>query len=414
MNVLVSASTRVAATGDGELWTANGSLGHGFWRRYLDVFDEVRLLVRAVPVESPPSGWNRVTGPRVKSVPLPDFRSLGGFARAYPQVKRLIRSSLSNNAAVALRLPCPVGDIVWRSMGDRPYGVEVVGDPYDTFSPGAVTHRLRPLFRWWFPRQLQRQCVGACANAYVTERALQSRYPSCGSAFSTHYSSVELGDSDFVSGPRAKPARVKPIRLITVGSLAHRYKAPELSIEAVARCASDGLDLELVLVGDGKHRLQLEARVAAAGLSSKIRFLGQLSAPAALRQQLDQAALFILPSRQEGLPKAMIEAMARGLPCLGSNVGGIPELLPTEDLVAPNDAVALAAKIREVIGDGDRLGRMSARNLKKAREYRSELLRTKRVDFYRYLKERTEKWTSTRRTTSTERLLHSCSEGKVT
>ena len=94
----------------------------------------------------------------------------------------------------------------------------------------------------------------------------------------------------------------------------------------------------------------------------------------------------------------MIEAMARALPCIGSAVGGIPELLPLEDLVPPGDAAALARKIREVVGDPGRMARMSARNLEKAKEYGEETLRTRRLEFYLQVKEHTRAWIEKRGT----------------
>src|SRR5207253_6445170 len=118
-----------------------------------------------------------------------------------------------------------------------------------------------------------------------------------------------------------------------------------------------------------QYRSELESRANAAGLNGAARFRGQLASPDAVRAELDRADLFVLPSRQEGLPRAMLEAMARGLPCIGSTVGGIPELLPAEDLVPPGDASALTQKIHDVLGDPQRMARMSARNLEKAREY---------------------------------------------
>jgi len=80
------------------------------------------------------------------------------------------------------------------------------------------------------------------------------------------------------------------------------------------------------------------------------------------------------------------EAMARGLPCIGSTVGGIPELLQPEDLVPPGDAEALGTKIREVLDNCERLTRMSMRNLEVARQYREDLLEAKRLGFYEELR----------------------------
>ena len=150
--------------------------------------------------------------------------------------------------------------------------------------------------------------------------------------------------------------------------------------------------MRLLMVGDGKHKNELEARVRALGLADRVSFLGELPAGAQVREQLDKADLFVLPSYTEGLPRAMVEAMARGLPCIGSTVGGIPELLPGEDMVLPGDVTALAEKIRDVLLDPNRLSRMAERNLEKARQYSGQILRDKRVAFYQYVRDVTETW----------------------
>ena len=73
-------------------------------------------------------------------------------------------------------------------------------------------------------------------------------------------------------------------------------------------------------------------------------------------------------------------------------MGGIPELLPPEDLVPPGDAGALARKIREVVSDPGRMARMSTRNLEKAGQYRENALRGRRTAFYHRVREATEAW----------------------
>jgi glycosyltransferase involved in cell wall biosynthesis len=203
---------------------------------------------------------------------------------------------------------------------------------------------------------------------------------------------VELPDVAFVPAPRPELEGRQTFTLITVGSLAQMYKAPDILIDAVALCVQQGLDLSLILVGDGKHRPELEAHAAALGLGSRVRFLGQLTAGGAVRAQLDQSDLFVLPSRTEGLPRAMIEAMARALPCIGTCIGGMPELLPEADLVPPGDAVALARKIREVLTDPVRMAHMSSTNLQRAKAYHEAALCARRVAFYRYVRERTAAW----------------------
>jgi len=204
---------------------------------------------------------------------------------------------------------------------------------------------------------------------------------------------VELPDTAFAPKARSSREGAGKFVLVFVGTLAQLYKAPDVLLDALGLCVRDGLDLELVLVGDGKHRTELETRARALSLEGRTRFLGQLPAGKAVRDQLDEADVFVLPSKVEGLPRAMIEAMARGLPCIGSTVGGMPEMLPPQDLVPPGDAVALAQKIREVVTNPARMAQMSAQNLEKAREYHNDVLHARRIEFYQYVKTVTEGWT---------------------
>jgi phosphatidylinositol alpha-1,6-mannosyltransferase len=126
----------------------------------------------------------------------------------------------------------------------------------------------------------------------------------------------------------------------------------------------------------------LEDLGRALGVDGRVRFAGLLPAGAAVRAELDAADLFVLPSRAEGLPRALIEAMARALPAIGSNVGGIPELLPADALVPPDDEQALAAAIAAAVRDPAWLDRMSAASLARAQEFRADLLASRRRAFY--------------------------------
>ena len=392
MHLIVTLEQRFERTPDDAVWT-QAAFAYPFWTRYLEVFDIVHPVARVHEVEAIPSDWLRADGPGVAFASLPHYLGPVEYLLRAGAVSRAVRVALAPPAAVILRIPSQIAVVahsVLRVQG-RPYGVEVVGDPYDVFAPGAVRHLLRPYFRWSFTRRLRALCTGASAAAYVTAGTLQRRYAPAPDAFITHYSSVELTDAAFTTTPR--PIRqTGPFTLVMVGSLAQLYKAPDVLIDAVALSVSAGLDLRLVIVGDGKHRVELEARAEACGIRDRVTFTGQIPAGKPIRDRLDQADLFVLPSRTEGLPRALVEAMARGLPCIGSTVGGIPELLPREHLVPPGDMPALAALISAVLGDPARRARMAVRNLEIARGYHEENLRKRRLPFYRAVKEKSESW----------------------
>jgi glycosyltransferase involved in cell wall biosynthesis len=222
---------------------------------------------------------------------------------------------------------------------------------------------------------------------YVTKYALQQMYP-CGGV-TAGVSDVVLDPEAFAAEPRMFDS--KPLRIITVGSMANLHKGYDVLIDAVGMCVRRGLDAQLVLVGDGRHRSELGRRAEVAGLTARTRFAGEVHPASAVRAALDAADLFVLPSRTEGLPRALVEAMARALPCIGTAVGGIPELLHKDDLVAPRDARALGGRILEVASDRGRMGQMSRRNWQKAFEYQQAPLIAARTDFYQRVKERTNK-----------------------
>lgn len=92
----------------------------------------------------------------------------------------------------------------------------------------------------------------------------------------------------------------------------------------------------------------------------------------------------------------MIEAMARGLPCLGTRVGGIPELLEDDALFPVDDHHALARLIDTRLRDPAWMSAASARNLTLALGYRQELLRERRGRFYRAVFDATARWQAQR------------------
>ena len=393
MNVIVALEHRFASTPDGAVWTQSPFV-HAFWMRYLEVFDQVLVVARIKKVDSVSSLWKRADGKGVLFATVPHYIGPWQYLLKAQQVNHAIRNTVGVKDAVILRVSSQIAQCLEPVLhkNGHPYGVEVVADPYDVFAPGSVRNPLRPFFRWLFPRKLRRICGEASAASYVTEKALQRRYPPAPNSFATYYSDVELPDIAFAKVARSPRDSMDRFNLICVGTLAQLYKAQDVLINAVNLCVNQGLDLKLTLVGDGKHRQELEAQTANLGIEERVCFRGQLTAGQAVRQELDRADLFVLPSHQEGLPRAMIEAMARGLPCIGSHVGGIPELLPDEDLVTPGDEAALADKIREIVTDSERMSRMSFRNLEKAKNYHNEVLRERRNTYYRHLRQKTELW----------------------
>jgi glycosyltransferase involved in cell wall biosynthesis len=396
MKLTVVSEARLLMSPDQEVWS--DASDYSFLMRYLDVFDSVEFMARVAWVSEIPPHFKRVDGPGVKSCPLPSYLGPAQFLLNSFKIKHICASVEKGAEAVLLRAPGQVSNSIFRQLDKyrHPFGVEVVGDPFDVFAPGSINHPLRPFFRWWGTKRLKNQCSEAVGTSYVTAGTLQQRYPNPN--FTTHYSSIDLLPETYAPVPKTVFGKNGQFRALFIGSLAQLYKSPDVLIEAIARCYSKGVMLTLNILGEGKFRAQLEGQVQSVGLQGVIQFLGHLPAGQSVREEILKADLFVLPSRTEGLPRAMIEAMACGLPCIGSDVGGIPELLAECDLVPPGDAQALADKIIEVLRNPDRMRSMSARNLEKAKEYQKDILDKSRREFYLHLRNQTEAWLQNRET----------------
>ncbi|MDB5347848.1 MAG: glycosyl transferase group 1 [Schlesneria sp.] len=416
MKVLVCVEHRFDRSPDGAIWT-QVAYDHSFWLRYLDVFDSVQVLARIRDVPQAPADYVRADGDRVNFTEVPYYLGPWQYLRQRNRVKQAVRDAVEPRNAIILRVGSQLANCLYPALRNsgQPFGVEVVGDPWDVFAPGSISHPLRPMLRWYFWHELRKQCANACAASYVTERALQSRYPVRGSTLSISASSINLKvealrsvrKSFAVSDVRLSldsytPMQVIPrqsgcLRLVFVGSLAQLYKGPDILLAACAECIGNGVPLRLVLIGDGKFRAQLESQAESLGIRDCVVFRGQLPAGRAIRDELDRADLFVLPSRTEGLPRALIEAMARSLPCIASNVGGIPELLPDADLVPAGDVHALAQKIQEVIACPKRQEEMRSRNYLRAQDFREDVLQQRRVEFFEAVRRLTTEWQTSRR-----------------
>jgi glycosyltransferase involved in cell wall biosynthesis len=140
----------------------------------------------------------------------------------------------------------------------------------------------------------------------------------------------------------ALPAGAPVLATVTV---LRAGKGSEVLLEAFAALRRDHPAAVLVVAGDGPLRPALEARAAELGLGGAVRWAGfRRDVP----QLLAAADLFVLPSRWDAFPTAVLEAMAAGLPVVASHTGGIPEMVEdgvTGLLVPPGDAPALAAAL---------------------------------------------------------------------
>ena len=160
---------------------------------------------------------------------------------------------------------------------------------------------------------------------------------------------IESQDNSYEQNPKM-PFRIgdKDRILMTVGRL-HKQKGHCYLIQAVSKVRKEFPKVKLLVTGEGEEENNLKKLVKSLDLMNEVIFAGLSSA---IERILPMAELFILPSLWEGLPNALLEAMAAGKPVVATKVGGIPEIVvhgETGMLIPPRDTDALAAAIIDLL-----------------------------------------------------------------
>jgi len=150
-------------------------------------------------------------------------------------------------------------------------------------------------------------------------------------------------------------------RVIYVGAL-YKIKGVDVLIQAFQKARQEFPNIMLDIVGDGPYRGHLEG-IASAG-STGISFVGRKTL-VEVKEAIARSTVLVLPSLSEGLGRVLIEAGLLGKPVIGSNVGGIPDVITNEDngyLFAPNDVDDLSEKLKNIFSDIERAKAIGSRN----------------------------------------------------
>jgi len=190
----------------------------------------------------------------------------------------------------------------------------------------------------------------------------------CGKAMRSKVRVIHCGVDTSVFTAEEVPARPdsRPIQILSIGTL-HEVKGQTHLIEACRRLLQEGLDVECHFAGDGPDRSRLSRQATESGLANRVHFHGACPRNKII-ELLRQADIVAAPSvptrsgRREGIPVALMEAMASAVPVVGSRLSGIPELIVHNEtglLVPPGDVAALAAALAR-LSDDDGLRRRLA------------------------------------------------------
>lgn len=218
---------------------------------------------------------------------------------------------------------------------------------------------------------------------YVTEEFLQKRYP-C--------KNKTVGVSDVVINEISDEIRQKRnekivqtdsrnITLMTSGAVNVWYKGQHFVIRAIPLLNQMGVRVKYYCVGQGDPGY-LKKVAEKCGVEDQVVFTGAVSHDEVF-SLLDQCDIYVQPSLQEGLPRALVEAMSRGCPAIGARTGGIPELLLDACIVKRKSVKNIAETIKKLLDDG--LKQYSERSFLRATDFQGEKLDVKRDAYFKYV-----------------------------
>lgn len=365
----------------GNLFTG-GSFNNQTWERYLNHFEEITVLARVEKLKDKYNNktYNSFNLKETRLVPVP---SLSGPAKQFTNKKaaeEIIRNTLMNSDVLIARLPSETGNLAIKIAKElnKLYAVEVVACVWD-----ALWNHGNPLGKIYAPiamRKMQKMILNSPYTLYVTSDFLQKRYPTNGKA--TNVSNVEIYDA-FEESIELRYSRVnnRIYRIGMIGSLKNKIKGWDIAFRALKILNERNIDFEFHILGDGD--IEKWANISEKyGVGNKVKFCGVLPGGEPVLKWLDQIDLYIQPSFQEGLPRAVIEAMSRGCPVAGSDAGGIPELIDNSCIHKAGDYQDLADSMERIILNRDYSLMLSKMNLETSKKYKKSILDKRRSEFW--------------------------------
>lgn len=359
------------------------TLTDDLFSRYFTVVDELYVATRVYPIGTTyeDAHQEKITLPNIKFVEFPNLNTPKGFICLVPKAKKTLKEIISKVDLIFIRggIIAVLAATIAREL-KKPYLLENAGCAWDTYWNHSLIGKLIAPYMEY---RAIRDTRNASYVIYVTEKWLQARYPTNG--ICTHASNVILPPLDNnVLKRRLEKITNKQEKTIVVGTTAginNKAKGQQYFIKAMAKMKD--LDIRYELVGGGDNTY-LKVIAQKFRMGDKVIFKGQLNHTQVL-EWIDGLDLYIQPSMQEGLPRALIEAMSRACPAIGSTTAGIPELLQDNAIFERGKVDALIKTFRYIISSD--LSEIAKINFNKAKEYEIQDLNKRRNIIYNRYKE---------------------------
>lgn len=360
---------------------SNGSFSQEVLLRYTSVFEQVCFISRQKIVDKKPERMSLATTEGVNFIEVPNFKSIKALYKII-EAKKIIEQEVKTADCVIARVPSSIGCLAvkYAKKYNKPYLLEMVGCAWDALWNHSLLGKIIAPFQYFTTKKI---VMDAKYVVYVTNKFLQRRYPTKGKSVNCSDVSLKKFDDNVLKARLEKINNIEEYNKIVIGTIAAvdvKYKGQQYVIEALGRLKKQGITkYEYQLVGGG-DQTYLKSIAKKFDVIDQVKFLGTISHDEVFGW-LDTIDIYVQPSRQEGLPRALIEAMSRGLPAFGAKTGGIPELLEPEYIFSNTKK-----NIDEICSilqsfTKEKMIVQAKRNYEEAKKYDKQLIEERRKQF---------------------------------
>ena len=370
MRVVIATDIRVGLFKN-EFYLA--SQAYTIFERYSNVLGSVILLARVEKLFEIPIGYKKAqfvsSVVEVSSL----MKELTGFQSA--------SNKIGDVDLIIGRLPSIIAYRAFDYAKKKKikYLAELMCDGWDSY----WSHSFRgKLIAPYMDAKMRRITKKADYAIYVTEDYLQKKYPCHCPNINASNVAIEPTEDMFLEKKyeNIKKLDKSRISLMTTADVDNKSKGHEYVIKAIRLLKEKGIDATYYMAGGGNQDY-LKCVASKNNVRENIVFLGRLTMDQVF-QKLDEVDIYIQPSLQEGLPRAVIEAMSRGCFCIGTRTAGTPELISDEYIVERKDPKDIANIIEKYLGLDSATRIEQARiNYEKSKKYRPAILDERRNAF---------------------------------
>lgn len=358
----------------------SNNLPASIWKdRYKKVFDEVVVYAREVPVEICKEACSDYDGISFKltNLGIDKVELVSKNKQIYDEIEKMV---IESDFVVARMGFFGVLAARCARKHKKPYVCEVVGSSWDDLWNYSLFGKMAAI---WLQPQVKYEVKKSKRTVYVTNEYLQKKYP---------YGGEQVGISNVILAKHSderfqnRVAKIeeagnnKPWVLGTAAAIDVPYKGQRYVIYAIKKLSDLGVNCVYRVAGNG-NREPLMKVAEKLHLENQLEVLGAIPHER-MSDYFDGLDIYVQPSLQEGLPRAMIEAMGSGLPAIGFKTAGIPELVESEYVCKQKNVDDIVKSVLKIVSNKDEQLRVSRRNYEKSFEYEKEILENRWFDFY--------------------------------